>query len=173
MEFQVGWNWPDFQQYYRGLDDLHAYYKRAVDDVKFGDVGNTEERLVKANPAHLIIWLVETVPVGHAIWHETSTDEHRPNDARDAADRTLLRKFFGGKQEGLVELHELWLQTEHRRMGYGKLFFGFFENFMRRRGVRGIIHYSEHPAVKAICRRRGYKEGYLKDQGWAVFGLSL
>ena len=171
MEFQVGCNWQDFLQYYRGLDDY--FTRNGVGDVKVREVGNTEARIIKEDPAHLITWLVDSAIVGHAIWHETSTEEHRLGDARDAADRTLLREFFAGKQEGLVELHELWLKTEYRGNGYGKLFFEFFERFMRQRGVRGIIHYSDHPAVKVLCRGRGYKEGYLEEEGWDVFGLSL
>jgi GNAT superfamily N-acetyltransferase len=71
-----------------------------------------------------------------------------------------------GKGKDFIELHELWLATEHRGKGYGKQFFDFFENCMKRKGYDSIAYYAFDPAAVAICRKRGYKEAYgLKEAG--------
>jgi GNAT superfamily N-acetyltransferase len=71
-----------------------------------------------------------------------------------------------GKEKDFIELHELWLMKEHRRKGYGKRFFDFFEEYMRRKGYDSLVYYAFDPAAVAICRKRGYKEAYgLKEAG--------
>jgi len=97
--------------------------------------------------------------IGHAIWHETCTDEHRRGDPRDKEDREILLTFFGGKKD-FVELHELWLMKEHRGKGYGKQFFDFFEKYMRNKGYDAVVYYAFDPAAVGLCRKRGYREAY-------------
>ena len=114
---------------------------------------------------NLIVFRESNRIIGHAIWHETNTEEHRKGDPRDKEDKEILHMFFGGKQN-FVELHELWLTEEHRGKGYGKRFFNFFENYMRDRGYDSVIYYAFDPAAVAICRQRGYKEAYgVKEAG--------
>ena len=68
---------------------------------------------------NLIVFMEKNEIIGHAIWHETNTEEHRTGDPRDKEDKEILRAFFGRKKD-FVELHELWLIKEHRGKGYGK-----------------------------------------------------
>ena len=102
-----------------------------------------------------------------------TTDEHKEGDPRDREDREILRKFLGGKRDNIVELHEIWLRTKYRGKGYGKMFFEFFEKFIRKGGYDSIVYYTDNPAAIAICRKRGYKENYLTKENWHVFCLIL
>lgn len=95
--------------------------------------------------------------IGHAIWHESSSKEHKPGDKRDSEDLRILEQLLGGEKE-FVELHELWLTQEHRGKGYGKKFFDFFEELMRKEGHEDTIFYAYNSAALTICRKRGYKE---------------
>lgn len=114
---------------------------------------------------NLIVFRENNEIIGHALWHETNTDEHRKGDSRDKEDKEILHGFFGEKKD-FVELHELWLTTEHRGKGYGKLFFNFFEEYMRNKGYDSVIYYAFDPAAVGICRQRGYKEAYgVKEAG--------
>ena len=114
---------------------------------------------------NLIVFRENDNIIGHAIWHETNTEEHRKGDPRDKEDKEILHRFFGGKND-FIELHELWLTKEHRGKGYGKLFFDFFEGYMRKKGHDSIIYYAFDPAAIGICRQRGYKEAYgVKEAG--------
>lgn len=123
------------------------------------------KRFIDSGLFNLIVFRENGEIVGHAIWHETSTEEHRKGDRRDEDDREILRGFFGGKKD-FVELHELWLTREKRGKGYGKRFFGFFEEYVRDKGYDSIVFYAFDPAAVAICRQRGYKEGYgIKEAG--------
>jgi GNAT superfamily N-acetyltransferase len=110
--------------------------------------------------------------IGHLIWHESNTQEHRDGEPRDEEDRQILRKLMDEEKE-FVELHEVLLTQKHRGKGYGKRLFEFFEDFLRRNGYESIIYYADHPAAVAICRKKGYKEGYLEKEKWHVFQLSL
>ena len=114
------------------------------------------------------MWKENNEIIGHAIWHETNTEEHRKGDPRDEEDREILKKLLGGKKD-FVELHEVWLIEKHRGKGYGKRFFEFFEEFTRNKGYNSIVFYAFHPAAIAICRQRGYKEDYLKKEAEHVF----
>jgi len=62
---------------------------------------------------------------------------------------------------------------EYRGKGYGKKFFAFFEEFMRKKDYDSIIYYAFHPAALTICRQRGYKEDYLTKEAEYVFYLLL
>jgi GNAT superfamily N-acetyltransferase len=84
----------------------------------------------------------------------------------------MLRRLIGTKKD-FIELHEIWLKTKHRGNGHGKKFFQFFENFAKKRGYNSITYYTDNPAAIAICRKRGYKEDFLKTENWHVFYLNL
>jgi GNAT superfamily N-acetyltransferase len=157
------------------LDEFKEYYRRNgfAGEQGTGELGITEEKIVTENPTHLIVWRKNNEIIGDAIWHETSTDEHRKGDPRDREDREMLRKLCGGNKDNVVELHEVWLTKEHRGKGYGKKFFDFFEKFTKEKGYDSIIFYADHPAALAICRKRGCKEGFLEKEKWYVFCLSL
>jgi GNAT superfamily N-acetyltransferase len=157
------------------LEEFKEYYKRNgfAGEQGTGELGITEEKIVRQDPAHVIVWRENNEIIGDAIWHETSTDEHREGDPRDREDRETLRKLCGGKKGNIVELHEIWLTRQYRGKGYGKRFFDFFEEFIRNKGYDSIIFYAFHPAAITICRKRGYKEDYLAKEREYVFYLSL
>jgi GNAT superfamily N-acetyltransferase len=121
--------------------------------------------LLEGGLSHLIVFRENDEIIGHAIWHESNTEEHRTGSPREKEDTEILRGFMG-KGRDFVELHELWLTKEHRGKGYGKRFFQFFEDYMERKGYDSIVYYAFDPAAVAICRKRGYKEAYgLKEAG--------
>lgn len=166
MRIAVGCDLEEFKKYYRRL---------AVDKEWRGTFGFTEEldmnweKVLVENPSLLLVWRENDRIIGHAIWHETSTDEHREGDPRDREDIDILRKLCGGRRDDIVELHELWLRKKYRGKGYGKRFLGFFEDFIRKKGYNSIVYYADHPAAIAICRNRGWKEGFLAKEKWYVF----
>lgn len=163
MEFAIGCDPGAFRRYYEAIE-------RAAE--KTGTLDGTEGRIVAEDPSHLIIWREGDEIIGHAIWHESSTSEHRAGDPREEEDREILEKLLGGEKE-LVELHEIWLMEEYRGKGHGKRFFEFFEEFIRDKGHHSIAFYADHPAALAICRKRGYTEEYSSTEGWFVFALRL
>ena len=122
--------------------------------------------------SQLIVWRENGKIVGHGVWHESNTEEHRQGVRRDKEDREVLEKLLGGKKD-FVELHEIWLMKDYRGKGYGKRFFEFFEDYMKSRGYDSIVYYADHPAAITICRQRGCKENYVKSIGEHVFHLSL
>jgi len=131
------------------------------------------EKVITKDASSLIVLKKGNEIIGHAIWHETNTEEHRKGDSRDKEDREMLEKLLGGKKD-FVELHEIWLMEEYRGRGYGKRFFEFFEVFIGNKGYDSIVFYASHPAALAICRQRGYKEGgYLTGIAEYVFYLTL
>ncbi len=170
MEIVVGYDLAEFKTYYEKL---------ALDKEWRGTFGFTEElgtsweKVLVENPDQLLVWVDKDRIIGHAIWHETSTDEHREGDPRDREDREVLRELCSGKKDNIVELHELWLRKKCRGRGYGKRFFEFFEEFVRRKGYDSFVYYADHPAALAICRKRGWKEGFLVKENWHVFCLSF
>jgi GNAT superfamily N-acetyltransferase len=174
MRFVVGCDLEEFKRYYRSAA-LHNYFKAVgITDVVYGELGPTEERIIKKDPSHLIVWREDDKIVGDAIWHEESVDEFTkyPQDKEVAE---VLERLLGGKRE-FVELHEVWLEEKYRGKGYGKMFFEFFEAFARKRGFASIVFYTGDPAAMAICRKRGYKEDCLsfpEKEKWHVFCLSL
>ncbi|HUW47424.1 MAG TPA: GNAT family N-acetyltransferase [Patescibacteria group bacterium] len=108
---------------------------------------------------HLIVFREDNNIIGHAIWHESNTEEHRKGDPRDKDDLDILHALLG-RNKDFVELHELWLTKEHRGKGYGKKFFDYFEEYIRNKGYESLVYYAFDPAAIGICRKRGYKEGY-------------
>jgi GNAT superfamily N-acetyltransferase len=172
MRFVVGCDFEEFEKYYKTLDDLHNYFRTlGLADVTFGEVGDIEKVIIESDPSHLIVWKENGEIIGHTVWHESSTEVHRRGAPRDEGDRQLLRRLVGGEKE-FIELHEVWLKTKYRGRGYGKRFFEFFEDFVRERGFDSIVYYTDDPAAIAICRERGYKEGFLEKERWHVFYLS-
>ncbi len=165
MRFIVGCDLKKFKEYYRR--------NGFAGEQGTGELGVTEEGIITQDPTHLIVWKVDNEIVGNAIWHETSTDEHRKGNPRDREDRETLRKLCGGRRENLVELHEIWLMKEYRGKGYGTRFFDFFERFIRRKDFDSFVYYADHPAALAICRKRGYKEGYVMSIREFVFCCPL
>jgi len=159
MRFVVGCDLEGFRRYYRrsGIAE---------------NLGAIEEKIITMNPSHLIVWRENSKIVGHGIWHESNTEEHRKGDPRDEEDRQALRKLLGGKKD-FVELHEIWLMKEYRGKGQGKKFFDFFEELIKKKGHYSIVYYANHPAAIAICRQRGCLENYLKSIGEYIFYLSL
>jgi len=173
MKFVVGCDLEEFKRYYQTLNELHDYFKTLrLADVKFGQLGAIEEGIIKRDSSHLIVWKENNEIIGHAIWHPSNTDEHRIGDPRDEEDKKILRGLLGGKKD-FVELHEIWLRKKHRGKGYGKRFFEFFEDFVRKQGYDSIVYYTDNPAAIAICRKRGYKEDFLTKENWNVFHLLL
>ena len=157
------------------LEEFKDYYRRNgfAGEQGTGELGITEEKIITQDPAHLIVWRQNNEIIGDAIWHETSTEEHREGDPRDLEDREILRKLCGGKKDNIVELHEIWLIEKYRGKGYGKRFFEFFEEFIRRNGYDSFVYYADHQAALAICRKRGYAEDYLESAGEYVFYSQL
>lgn len=156
----MSWAEGEHLKFFVGCDfeELKGYLRR----IRFYERKEYAEELkafLNAKLFNLIVWRKDGEIVGHAIWHESNTEEHRKDDPRDKEDREILLRLTGGKKD-FVELHEVWLAEEHRRKGYGKKFFEFFEEFIRNRGYDSIIYYAYHPAAIAICRQRGYKEAY-------------
>jgi len=98
----AGCDLEEFKRYYRTLTGLHNYnYFRTLGltDAALGELGSTEEEIIRRDPSHLIVWREADGIVGHAVWHETSTDEHREADPRDRMDREVLRKLWWKKGE--------------------------------------------------------------------------
>jgi GNAT superfamily N-acetyltransferase len=162
LKFLVG---CDFEEFRRYLERIGLYKEE-------GEVEKLETLLMN-KLLNLIVWRENDEIIGHAIWHETNTEEHRKGDPRDKEDTEILERLLGGKKD-FVELHEVWLTEEHRGKGYGKMFFDFFDEFMGDDGYDSVIYYANHPAALAICRKRGYREGgYLKGVAEYVFCLPL
>jgi len=160
LKFEVGCNYEKFRE----------YRKRSGYD---GNINHLMNVVIK-DPSQLIVMKENNKIVGHAVWHESNTEEHRKGDPRDKEDTEALEKLLGGKKRDFVELHEVWLIEEYRGKGYGELFHAFFEKLMKNKGYHDIIFYAHHPAAVAICRKHGYKEGgYLKELKEYVFYLSL
>jgi len=160
LKFEVGCN----------HDELREYWKRSGYD---GNIDHLTNVVIK-DPSQLIVMKENNKIVGHAVWHESNTQEHRKGDPRDKEDREALEKLLGEKQKDFVELHEIWLTEEYRGKGYGELFHAFFEKLMKNKGYHHIVFYAHHPAAVAICHKHGYREGgYLKGLKEHVFYLPL
>jgi GNAT superfamily N-acetyltransferase len=173
LDFLVGtYSIEDFKKYYSTLSDLRDFYvSRTHREPGPFELGPDEEQHVLRNPDHLIIFANKGETVGHCVWHETSTEDMIPGDPREDEDRETLHKLFGGKKTNLVELHELWLRSVYRGRGFGQQFFSFFEAYIEAAGFDGIVYYTDHEAAIALCRKRGYREAFLKSDGWYMFAL--
>jgi GNAT superfamily N-acetyltransferase len=161
MKFEESCDFEEFNTYLRKIELYTAE----------GELEKLEA-MITNKLLNLIVWRENGEIFGHAIWHESNTEEHRKGDPRDEEDREALHRFFGGKRD-FVELHEVWLAKEHRGKGYGRPFFEFFEQFMKDKGYNSIIYYADHPAALAICRKRGYKEDYLPKLKEYIFYMPL
>ena len=154
MRFAEGCDFREFSRYLAKLGQYTA--EGELDRLR---------RSLESGRFNLIVFRENGEIVGHAIWHETNTEEHRKGEPREKEDKDILHGFLG-KEKDFSELHELWLEKEDRGKGYGKLFFDFFEDYMRRRNYDSLVYYAFDPAAVAICRKRGYKEAYgLKEAG--------
>ena len=154
MRFVIGCDFEEFSKYLAKIGQYAAE----------GQLKKLKA-YIDGNLFNLIVIRENDEIIGHAIWHETDTEEHREGDPRDKEDKEILLGFFGGKKD-FVELHELWLTKEHREKGYGERFFDFFEEYIQNKGYDSIVFYAFHPAAIHICRKRGYKEAYgLKEAG--------
>jgi ribosomal protein S18 acetylase RimI-like enzyme len=158
-EFKEYWSRNGYGQEYRGYD--HDRLLEMLVDV------------IKGNSLQLIVWRENDKIVGHAVWHESNTEEHRKGVPRDKEDRETLERLLG-KKRGFVELHEWWLIEKHRGKSNGNKFLDFFEAHMKSKGYVDLVFYADHPAALAAFRKHGYKEGgYLKRLKEYVFYLSL
>jgi ribosomal protein S18 acetylase RimI-like enzyme len=130
--------------------------------------------VVVKDPSQLIVWRENDKIVGHAIWHESNTEEHRKGGSpRNRDDREALEKLLGGKRS-FVELHEWWLIKNYRGKDYGNDFLDFFEDYMKSKGYVDLVFYADHPAGLAAFRKHGYKEGgYVEGSKEYVFCHSL
>jgi len=147
----------DFQEFSKYLARIGQYTSE-------GELVRLRNSL-ESGRSNLIVFRENGEIIGHAIWHETDTEEHRKGDPREKEDREILHGFMGKGKE-FIELHELWLTQEHRGKGYGKQFFDFFEEYIRNKGYDSLVYYAFDPAAIAICRKRGYKEAYgIKEAG--------
>jgi len=154
MEFVEGCDFDEFRRY---LARLRQYTKE-------GEQERLKQNL-ESGRSHLIVFRENSKIIGHAVWNESTTEEHSKGSPRDKIDRQILRGFMG-KGKGFVELHELWLITRHRGRGYGKRFFDFFESYMQKKGYNEIVYYAFNPAAVGLCRKRGYREAYgVKEAG--------
>jgi hypothetical protein len=113
VRFIVGCDSDEFKRYYRTLDGLHNYFKLlGIQDVRFGELGPTEEAIIKRDPSHLIIWRQGREIIGHAIWHEESINGF--TEAGDEEVRESLERLLG-EETGFTELHEVWLKELCRK----------------------------------------------------------
>jgi GNAT superfamily N-acetyltransferase len=149
-------------------EDFRTYYGRSGR----GDLKGIEGALIARDPSRLIVGLDRGRIVAHIIWHESNTEAHREGHPRADDDSRLLRRLMGGKKT-FVELHELWLLEEYRGRGFGSMLVEFFEERMTAIGYMDVIFYANHPAAIAICRRRGWREGYLESESFHVFHTTL
>jgi len=123
--------------------------------------------------SELIVWKENEKIVGHAVWHESNTEEHRKGFPRDKEDSEALKKLLGKKKD-FVELHEWWLIKKCRGKGYGNQFLDFFEAYMKSKEYADLVFYGDHPAALAAFKRHGYREGgYLKGPKEYIFYHSL
>ncbi|MFW9769803.1 MAG: GNAT family N-acetyltransferase [Candidatus Thorarchaeota archaeon] len=175
LDFFVGaYTIEEFKKYYCTLSDLRDFYvRRTGREPGPFELGPDEEGYIMRDPNHLIVWTDDGEIIGHCVWHETTTEEMIPGDPRDDDDRSSLHQLFGGEKDNLVELHELWMKTDHRGKGLGHQVFDFFEDYFSENGFDGFVYYTDHIAAINLCRKRGYEEGFLESSGWYVFVLSF
>jgi ribosomal protein S18 acetylase RimI-like enzyme len=172
VRFDVGFDLDEFRRYYRN-SGIYVYLKSGGLTNGYDENLDYMMNVVIKHPSQLIVWRENDKIVGHAVWHESNTEEHREGDPRDKEDREALRKLLGGKKD-FVELHEWWLIETFRGKGYGNDFLDFFEVHMKSKGYVDLVFYTHHPAGLAAFRKHGYKDGgYLEGSKEYVFYHSL
>jgi GNAT superfamily N-acetyltransferase len=119
------------------LEELREYWNRSGYD---GNLDHLTNAVIK-DSSQLIVWKENNKIVGHAVWHESNSEEHRKGDPREKEDTETLKKLLGGKKD-FVELHEIWLIKEYRGKGYGEMFHDFFEKLMKNKGYSDIVFYA-------------------------------
>ncbi len=154
VKFEVGYDIEKFKAYYEVTLASPSYLKAVGEND-----GVVEVQYITEKPSRLVVWTEDGRIIGHAIWHESNIDEHKPGSPRDEDDRSLLQQLMGARKN-FVELHELWLDPRYRGKGYGKKFFDFFENFARKLGHRFIVFYAFNEAAITLCRQRGHVEAH-------------
>ena len=75
------------------LEEFKGYWSRSG---YHGPLDHLINVVVK-DPTQLIVWKEDDKIVGHSVWHETNTDEHRKGDPRDKEDKQALERLLGGK----------------------------------------------------------------------------
>ena len=160
MKFIVGY---DFRKYGYTLDELREEILP-----EFDELDSTEEAIIESDPSHLIAMIKDNQVLGWAIWHESNTREHYTGFPRDDEDIKILEDLANGMYE-VIELHELWLKKAHRKKGYGKQFFDFFEKFVITKGYNRIVYYTDNESAIYLCRKRGYKEKFNDMSKWHTF----
>jgi GNAT superfamily N-acetyltransferase len=159
MEFIIGY---DFQEFGYTLDEFRKEF------IITSDISDNAEEIIREDPSHLIAFRENQEILGWAIWHESSTIEHREGDPRDELDRKIFVKLANGEKD-VIELDELWLKKKYRGKGYGEQFFEFFEKFVYEKGYNIMVYYADDPAAIALCRKRGYKEEFNEEFKWFTF----
>ena len=87
MRFDEG---CDFQEFSGYLVKLGLYTgKRELDGLR--------SRL-ESGRFNLIVFRENDEIIGHAIWHETNTEEHRKGDPREKDDKEILHGFLGKRR---------------------------------------------------------------------------
>ena len=172
MRFDVGCDLDEFRRYCRN-SGIHKYLESVGVTDGYDENLDYLMNVVIKNSSQLIVWRENDRIVGHAVWHESNTEEHRKGDPREKEDTEVLEKLLGGKKD-FVELHEWWLIEKCRGKGYGNEFLDFFEAYMKSKGYADLVFYADHPAALAAFRKHGYKEGgYLERSKEYVFYHSL
>jgi GNAT superfamily N-acetyltransferase len=172
MRFDVGCDLNEFRRYYRRSGIYESLKSVGLIDGYDENLDYMMNVVIK-NPSQLIVWREDDKVVGHAVWHESNTEEHRSGDPRDREDREALSKLLGNKKN-FVELHEWWLIEKYRGKGYGNKFLDFFESYMKSNGYSDLVFYAHHPAALAAFRKHSYKEGgYLNGAKEHVLCHSL
>jgi len=82
MRFLVECDFEEFKGYLRRI----GFYKDE-DDLK------NLEALVSTKLLNLIVWKENSEIIGHAIWHESNTGEHRKGVPRDKEDSQILERL--------------------------------------------------------------------------------
>lgn len=160
MEFVVGYDLK------KNGYSMNEFREEFISEFEYFD--ETEEEIVKSDPSHLIAMIEGDQVFGWAIWHESSTREHRKGFPRDDEDREILESLTNETCE-IIELHELWLKKAHRGIGYGRQFFDFFENFVKTKGYDKIVYYTNNASAISLCRKHGYAESYSEGLKWHTF----
>jgi hypothetical protein len=105
VRFDVGFDLDEFRRYYRN-SGIYVYLKSGGLTNGYDENLDYMMNVVIKHPSQLIVWRENDKIVGHAVWHESNTEEHRTGGSpRNRDDREALEKLLGGKRS-FVELHE-------------------------------------------------------------------